>query len=295
MNSKNNMENGTDILVIGGTGNVGTPLVELLQKSDADYRVLVRSDAAEQKLTAQGVPTVRGALGDWSSIEAAVAGVDTVFLLSSPELNLLELHTRLIDIAVSAGVRKIVRLSSQPAQTNPEVPMYGMHAEADDYLIQSGLEYAVLRPDYFMQNIENMHSRFIKQSSMFAQYLGDARIPMVDTRDIAQAALHCLISDEFNNQIHYITGPDAITFTDVASALSRSLGREIQYVPLSFEDQLAGFKSAGIPDEVTDGVMKVFKSWVDAGIRDPQSCFEKITKTQAVDIDQWAHDFAASF
>ena len=118
---------------------------------------------------------------------------------------------------------------------------------------------------------------------------------MVDTRDIAKAALHCLTSDEFNNQIHYITGPRAITFVDVASALSKSLGREIQYVSLSFEDQLAGFKSAGIPDDVTDGVMKVFKSWVDAGIRDPQSDFEKITNTQAIDIDQWAVDFAASF
>lgn len=295
MNIERKSEKKTDILVIGGTGNVGIPLVELLQKSDANYRVLVRSEANEQKLTAQGVPTVRGALGDWPSIEMAIANVDTVFLLSSPELNLLELHMGLIEIAVSAGVRKIVRLSSQPAQTNPEVPMYGMHAQADDYLIQSGLEYAILRPDYFMQNLENMHSPFIKQSNMFAQYLGDTRIPMVDTRDIAKAALHCLTSDEFNNQIHYITGPRAITFVDVASALSKSLGREIQYVSLSFEDQLAGFKSAGIPDDVTDGVMKVFKSWVDAGIRDPQSDFEKITKTKAIDIEQWAVDFAASF
>ena len=130
-----NIKKKTDILVIGGTGNVGTPLVELLIQADVNYRVLVRSDASEQKLKNQGVTTVRGALGDWPSIKRAIAQVDTVFLLSSGDLNLFELHKGLIDIASENGVRKIVRLSSQPAQTNADVPMYGMNAQADDYLI----------------------------------------------------------------------------------------------------------------------------------------------------------------
>ena len=222
----------TDILVIGGTGNVGTPLVELLRKADVNYKVLVRSEISEHKLKNQGVATVRGALGDWPSIKRAIDMVDTVFLLSSPELNLFELHKGLIDIASENGVRKIVRLSSQPAQTNADVPMYGMHAQADDYLIASGIDYAILRPDYFMQNMQNMHAPFIKQNNMFAQYLGDASIPMVDTRDIAKAAFHTLLADEFNGQIHYITGPRAISFTDVANALSKSLGRQINYMSL---------------------------------------------------------------
>jgi len=290
-----NTEKKTEILVIGGTGNIGKPLVELLQENNADYRVLVRSEVNEQQLASQGIPTVRGALGEWLTVDTALTKVDTVFLLTSPDLNLLELHTGLIDRAVAAGVRKIVRLSSQPAQTNADVPMYGMHAQADEYLQQSGLEYVILRPDYFMQNMENLHSAYIKDSNMFAQYLGDACIPIVDARDIAKAALVCLTSDEFNQQTHYITGPRAITFADVASALSQSLGREIQYVPLTFEDQLAGFTAAGIPAEVSDGVMKVFKSWVDAGVREPESDFEKITKSKATDIEQYAIDFVTSF
>ncbi|MCJ8300110.1 MAG: NmrA family NAD(P)-binding protein [Pseudomonadales bacterium] len=71
----------TDILVIGGTGNVGTPLVELLKQANVNYSVLVRSEASEQKLKNQGVATVRGALGDWPSIIRAIDKVDTVFLL----------------------------------------------------------------------------------------------------------------------------------------------------------------------------------------------------------------------
>lgn len=285
-------QNNESILVIGGTGNVGTLLVDLLKTKQANFKVLVRSADKQAKLTDQGIDTVMGALGDWDSIELALEGIDTVFLLSSPEMNFLALHTGLIDRAVASGVRKIVRMSSQPAQTNPEVPMYDMHIKADHYLEQSGLQYAILRPDYFMQNMENMHVPYIKEQSMFAQYLGEARIPMVDTRDIASAAYHCLMSDDFNGKTHYITGPESISFYDVAKALSDALGRQINYVALTEDDQINGLKAAGVPDPVIAGVMTVFKGWVEAKVRLPQSDFEKITGGKAISIEQYSKDFA---
>ena len=285
----------TEILVIGGTGNIGKPLVELLQKNNANYRVLVRSEANEQQLTSQGIPTVRGALGEWSTVDAALANVDAVFLLSSPTPEMLELHQGLIDRAVTGGVRKIVRLSAQPAEAGSDMGLYDLHGKADEYLKQSGLEFVILRPHYFMQNMETMHAPFIKENNMFAQYLGDARIPMVDARDVAKATFYCLTSDEFNNKTHYITGPRAISFADVAGALSKSLDRDIQYVPLSYEEQVAGFKTAELPDWTTDTVMKLFRIWDEAGMQEASPDFEKITKTPAVDIDQYAADFAGSF
>lgn len=288
-------QNTQNILVIGGTGNVGTPLVDLLRTKQANFKVLVRSAENQARLAGQDIETIRGALGDWGSIDEALKGVETVFLLSSPEMDFLALHTGLIDRVVVAGVRKIVRMSSQPAQTNPEVPMYDMHIKADHYLEKSGLDFAILRPDYFMQNMENMHAPYIKEHNMFAQYLGDARIPMVDARDIAKAALHCLLSDDFNGQTHYITGPRSISFYDVADAFSDALDRQINYVALSEEAQIEGLKSAGVPDPVVAGVMAVFNGWVDVKERAPQSDFEKITASQAIDIKQHAKDFAQAF
>ncbi len=196
-----------EILVIGGTGNTGTPLVEMLKDGGTAYRVLVRNDESEARLASQGVATVRGALGDEPSIKVALENVGTVFLVSSPAPEMLELHKGFIDLAVSVGVRKIVRLSAEPARDGSGMALYEQHAEVDDYLMASGLEYVILRPHYFMQNIPQMHATFMKEKQMFAQYLGDARIPMVDTRDIAKASFACLTSDEFNNRVHYITGP----------------------------------------------------------------------------------------
>ncbi len=281
-----------EILVIGGTGNTGAPLVDLLQDSDQSYRVLVRNDQSEARLAARGIPTLRGALGDWPGIEAALADVDTLFLVSSPAPEMLELHKRVIDLAMSTGVRKIVRLSAEPARASKGMALYEQHAEADEYLMASGLAYVILRPHYFMQNIPQMHAAFMQDQQMFAQYLGETRIPMVDTRDIALAAYHCLTSDDFNNRIHYITGPDTISFYDVATAFSKALDQQISYVSLSYEDQKAGLSSAGLPDWTVDTVMTLFKRWVDVGEHPVSPDFEQITGVKATSIDQFAADLA---
>ncbi len=140
-----------------------------------------------------------------------------------------------------------------------------------------------------------MHATFIKEKNMFAQYLGDGRIPMMDTRDIAKAAFHCLTSDEFNNETYYITEPRSISFTDVAKALSKSLSRDIQYISISYEDQEARFKAAGVPDWNTDTTMRLFKTWAEETEQPVSLDFEKITKTKAPDIGQFTADFAGAF
>ncbi len=281
-----------NILIIGGTGNIGTPLIDLLKDSNENYRVMVRSDESEAKMASLGVPTVRAELGDWPSVETALENTDTVFLLSSPSPEMPGLHKGLIDRAVSAGVRKIVRQSAEPASNSTGLPMYEQHAEVDDYLRASGLDHVILRPHYFMQNIPQMHAQFMVEKQMFAQYLGDARIPMVDTRDVATAAFACLTSDTFNGKTHYITGPRAISYYDVAAAFSKPLGKEIQYVSLSYEDQKAGLESFGMPDMIVNTIMTLFKRWVDAGEQPVSPDFERITGAKATDIDTFARDVA---
>ncbi len=284
-----------EILVIGGTGTIGETLVELLRENDINYRLLVRSETTEEQLKSQGVPCVRGALGDWRAVEAALTNVDAIFLLTSPSPEMFELHQGLIDRAVKASVRKITRLSAEPAHAGSDMPMYDLHGRADDYLKRCDIEYVILRPHYFMQNVLTMHAPFIKESSTFAQYLGDARIPMVDSRDIARVAFHCLTTDEFNNETYIITGPRAISFTDVAKALSKSLDRDIQYVSLSYEDQEKGFKAAGIPEWIVESTLKLFRTWVETPEHKVSPDFEKITKTRPTDIEKFAADFADSF
>lgn len=276
------------ILIIGGTGNIGVPLVERLMDSDQTYRVMVRSDAREAEMAAKGVDTIRAELGDWPSVERALAGIDTVFLLSSPSPDMADLHKGLIDRAVASNVRKIVRLSAEPARYSKGLAMYEQHTVVDAYLEASGLQYVILRPHYFMQNIAQMHGAFIKDQQMFAQYLGDTRIPMIDTRDIAKVAFTGLTSDRINDAIHYVTGPRAISFADVADAFSKHLGKDVAYVNLSYEDQKAGLEAYGTPPMVVDTVMSLFHRWATGDDQPATPDFEAITGTAATDIDAYA-------
>jgi len=290
-----NENNKMKILVIGGTGTIGKELVSLLKKNDADYSVLVRKKEKAEELRSSGIPTVVGSLGEWSTIEHAFEGVDTIFLLTSPAPEMLDLHKRVIDMAVKTGVRKIVRSSAEPASYSDGMPLYEQHAAADKYLEQSGLKYVILRPHYFMQNIQIMHTEFIKSKSMFAQYLGDTRIPMIDVRDIAKAAFFALTKDDFNNQTYVLTGPRSISFTDVAKALSNVLDRDIKYVSLSYDEQKAGLKSMGVPEWTSNTVMKLFKIWEEKGENEVSNDFEKITNTKAIDIEEYAKDYVEIF
>ena len=282
------------ILVIGGTGMVGSAVVAELKQINANYVVLTRNKDKVEELTAQGIPSVVGDLGDLSTIESAIKEVNTIFLATSPAAYMLDLHKGLIDMAVENKVEKIVRLSAEPANYSEGLYMYQQHSEADEYLKQSGLTYAILRPHYFMQNIM-MHIESVKAQNMFAQYSGDAKIPMIDVRDIAKVAALALTMEEFNNQTCVLTGPESISYADIAKELSNILDRGIQYVDISYEDQEAGFKSFRMQDWQLSTVMNLFKIWADKGINEATNDFDAITNSKATSIKRFLEDHIQYF
>ena len=113
------MEN--QILVIGGTGTIGQSLVQLLEKGKANFKVLTRTEEKAAPLKDAGIPTVMGSLGEWPNIEKILSDVDTVFLLTSPSPEQVDLQNGLIDRAKKAGVSKIVKLSAVVAAHGPDV------------------------------------------------------------------------------------------------------------------------------------------------------------------------------
>ena len=273
-----------EILVIGGTGQVGSHLVDLLINNDSNFKLLARSQEKKEKLAEQGINSVIGSVGDETSLKLALVGIEQIFLLTSNDPEMFGSQKHLIDLAIEVGVRKIVRLSAEPADAGCDMGMYSEHGKIDNYLIQSDIEHVILRPTYFLQNMAVMHGGFIKENNMFAQYLGETKIPMIDTRDIAEAAFHTLQSDQFNNAMYYLTGPKTVSFADFATALSDKLQRKISYQNISYAQQEAGLKGAGIPDWVCDTVMKLFKQWAENEDHAGTDDFEKITGKKAIGI-----------
>lgn len=244
------------ILVTGGTGVIGGELVRLLAARDVAFRALVRRRESAEALDQRGVPTVSGDFADAKSLDAAMRGATSVFLLTPPVEDQAQLQAQAIRTAKAAGVQYLVKISAVGASPTSPAKLGRDHAEAEQATKDCGIAYTILRPHSFMQNLLGM-AQTIAAKGEFYGAAGRGRIAMVDARDIALVAAHLLTSDAspHHGQTYELTGPDALSFGDAAAILTTALGREIRYVDLKGEELKAGLTQFGLPDWLAEDLV----------------------------------------
>jgi uncharacterized protein YbjT (DUF2867 family) len=214
----------TVILVIGGRSKIGGALIGELLGRGQQVRALVRAgepigglpDAAE---------AITGDLGDEGSLVTAMAGIEKVFLLSSPHPGAIGWHRNAIDAARRTQVQLMVRSSILGADRESPAEFISAHTTCDRYLEESGLPYVIVRPNLFLQNIPESTIPSIDASGTFYVNAGEARISMVDTRDVAAVAAVALTEPGHAGAHYDVTGPEALSYTDVAAKLTSVMGR----------------------------------------------------------------------
>ena len=227
------------VLVTGATGNIGRPLILRLSAStELDARAFVRDEGKATSLREAGVDCVLGTFEDSEAVRQAVAGIDTIVLITARDPTANAQARAVLTAAKTAGVRKIVRVSEIKASLDGPTENSRIHGRTDLDIQSSGLIYAILRPHFLMQNIM-MASRSIVAEGTFWMGMGNGRLGMIDTRDVVDCAEQLVLSDEFDNKIFEPTGPESISFHDVANVLIETLGQPVDYiaVPLEMIDQ----------------------------------------------------------
>jgi uncharacterized protein YbjT (DUF2867 family) len=219
------------ILITGSTGKVGQHVISALQAQGAPFKALARSEASAQSLAAQGVTVVRGDLTDAASFRAALAGVDTLFLLSASAEPFAQ-EAPALEVAKAAGVKKIVKLSAFGAQADSVNPFLRGHARVERLIEASGLSFVFLRPSFFMQNWVLYNAPAIKAGQPVYANAGDGRMGWIDTRDIAAVAAVALTSPAQDGRVLELTGPEPLGYAQVTTKLSGLLGRDVAYVPV---------------------------------------------------------------
>jgi uncharacterized protein YbjT (DUF2867 family) len=252
------------ILVIGGRSKIGSAVVESLAAAGDGVRALVRSDAEHDELPG-GVETVPGDLADPGSLTAAMAGVEKVFLLSSPHRDAVSWHRNAIDAAKAADVRLLVRSSILGADDRSPAEFIDSHATSDRYLEESGLDYTIVRPNLFLQNIPESTIPTIDASGNFYVDAGDARISMVDTRDVAAVATVALTQPGHLGAHYEVTGPEALSYHDVATKLSGVLGRDVAYVDTPDETVRGALLGLGLDEWFAGALVGLYKSYRSSG------------------------------
>jgi uncharacterized protein YbjT (DUF2867 family) len=225
------------ILVIGGTGNVGSEVVKELTKRHADVRILVRKP--EEKATPV-VETVVGDLLDPVSIERALLGVDKLYLLNAVTPDELTQGLIAYDLARKHKLSHVVYHSVFRVEHFKDVPHFASKLAIEGAIREFDVPFTIIRPNYFFQNDSSLKDVLTKVS-VYPNPLGPTGISAVDIRDIAEAAAISLISDKHFGRTYNLNGPAILSGPRVASIWSKALGKEIKYAGEnldSFEEQM---------------------------------------------------------
>jgi uncharacterized protein YbjT (DUF2867 family) len=243
------------ILVIGGTGTVGSAVVARLAKRGDAVRVLTRSAAKAGSLPA-GAEGVVGDLADPKSLARPMAGVDAVFLLVPlhPEETRLGLNG--VEAAKTAKVGRLVFMSVFGAEAAPDVPHFIGKVPIEEAVRGSGLAWTILRPDYFFQNEEQL-APAIAQGA-YPQPLGEVGVHGIDVGDIADAAVIALTAPGHEGQTIPLVGLDLLTGPTLASTYAKLLGREVRYGGDDLIMWAARMAEHGLPDWLVHDLRSMF-------------------------------------
>ena len=225
------------ILVVGGTGHVGSEVVKELKKRDADVRVLVRKPDVK---SIPGVEVIVGDLLDPVSIEKALQGVDKLYLLNAVTPDELTQGLIAYDLAKKRKLSHIVYHSVFRVEHFKDVPHFASKLAIESAIREFEVPFTIIRPNYFFQNDASFEDILTKMS-VYPNPLGPVGISAVDVRDIAEATAITLMSDKHFGRTYNVNGPAILSGPKAASIWSKVLGKEIKYAGDNmdtFEEQM---------------------------------------------------------
>ncbi|GLW90637.1 SDR family oxidoreductase [Actinokineospora globicatena] len=282
------------VLITGATGTVSTALINALRGSGLTIRALVRDE--RKALPDGGIHSAVGDLGEPRSLPQAFEGVHDLWLLTPNGPRAAENSMNAVWAARQAGVERVVRLSAVGAGHDAPTRSGRLHALADDQLARSGLGWTVLRPHWFMQNLLN-EANDIATRGAFRLNHGAGRLGMIDVRDIAEFAAVVLTAGPHahHGRTYTPTGPESLSFAEVAAVFSAALGRQVHYLPTGdaeIEARLLGF---GVPVWIVGMLTEYARAYASGWGDFTTSDFRDVTGYEPRGLAAFVRDHADAF
>ena len=278
------------ILVTGATGPVGGELVRLLVEAGSEVKAGTRRPERAADLFEPGVEVVELDYRQPATFDAAVEWADRVFLQPPPfDPDANETLAPFLDWAVQARTGHVVTVSAMGMEVREDLPIRRLERHIESL----GVDYTFLRPNFFMQTFSTgfLGDR-IRRAGSFAMPVEDARVSIVDGRDVAAVAAAALTTTEHFGKAYTLTGPEALTHADIAATISRASGRAVSFETCSDEDMLGWLVGAGWPKDVAGVVIALYQS-VRGGVREPVAPdVGSILGRPARSFDQFAEEHA---
>lgn len=282
------------ILVTGSSGTVGRAVLDELRKSGKPYRAMYRNDEDARKAPAD-VSSVIADFSKTDTLNGALAGVDTVYLVCSPIPALVQLEGNVIDACVENNVKHVVLNSALGAADYPK-SFPSWHKAVEDKLRASQLSYTILRPNGFMQNILAYQAPSIRTQGAFYAAMGNARMSMLDVRDIAAVAAKALLSPgDHAGKIYELNGPEAVTYAELADRISRVAQRKVSYIDIPESTQRQSMLDLGMPEWQVNALLELQQYYTSGQGGDVTGALAYLLGKPPITLDQFLEEFKKQF
>ena len=282
------------ILITGATGNNGQELIRQLTAMGQRVRVLIRKPAEAAKLDGSNIEVAVGDFDKPETLEAALQGVEKAFLLTPVAERFVQWQKDFIEAAQRAKIKHLVKFSGMGADSHSPSELLKLHAETDDILRSSGVPFTILQPNSFHQNVLSF-ANTIKVQGVFYWPLKNAPQSTVDIRDISAVAAKVFTSSGHEGKSYVITGPEALTFQQVAEKLSSVLGRKIQYVDVPISAAADGMRKSGMPDWNVQAVSDLLAYFATGAAATVTDIVPRLLGCPATSFEQFVKDHRAAF
>lgn len=254
------------ILVTGATGTVGSELVRLLVAAGSDIRAATRNPERAKSLFGSDVDVVELDYRRTSTFDAAVEWADRLFMQAPPfDPDAHETLVPLLDWAVQAGTGQVVMMTAMGVEVRDDMPIRRLEKHVESL----GVSFTLLRPNFHMQHFAGgFLGERIRRTGAFSMPVGDARVSLVDGRDVAEVAAACLTSNEHDGKAFTLTGPESLTHQEIAETISGVIGGPVAFESVSDEEMLTRLISTGWRPEIAGVVIALYQS-VRGGVRAP--------------------------
>jgi uncharacterized protein YbjT (DUF2867 family) len=278
-------------LITGATGNVGSLVVECLLGRGERPRVFVRDSQKARARFGDRVDIFVGDLADSTTLLPALTGADG-FLLLNAGRNLAAQDKAAAKVAQVAGVQHLVKISSHDARENVGTGVW--HAQGEAAIRTTGIPFTFVQPSGFMSNAL-FWTGGIKAEGVVRACTGDGKIPFIHPQDIADVATHVLTSRVYVGESLPITGPEALSYAQMAARIGAAIGKTLRFEPISEDQERRQMTDSGDPAEIVAAHISIYRAIREGRLATVTNTVERVLGRNPITFDQWIQENMAVF
>jgi len=271
-------------LITGATGDVGSRVVKLLLERGERPRIFVRDAGKAREMLGDGIDVFTGDLSSSATLRPALTDVDTLFLVNTgPEIPVRD--EAAAKVAKDAGVKLLVKLSSLDVEQGLAIGAW--HEQGEAAIRAAGIPFIFIRPTGFMSNLLAW-AQSIRTEGIVRSSTGDGTRPFIHSGDIAAVAVAALTTGQYVGQSLPITGPEALSFPEVATRIGAAIGRELRFEAICDEEAGRRYADAtGAPDEETQAHVALWRAIREGRLGRVTDAVERVLGRKPIALDQW--------